>query len=102
MDLVKIMPKDQLEPEWFYGMLRYSSFSAEVREEATGATVLHLRPKHIEIWKVIVPPHLLRSLFATTVRDFLDQKDNLELQIEKLAQARELLLPRLMNGEIPV
>jgi type I restriction enzyme S subunit len=102
MDLVKVVAKKEFEPEWFYGMLRYSSFSTEVREEATGATVLHLKPKHIETWQAVVPPHMLRSLFATTIRDFLDHKDNLELQIEKLAQARDLLLPRLMNGEIAV
>jgi type I restriction enzyme, S subunit len=102
MDLVKAIPKEEIEHEWFYGMLRYSSFSAEVREEATGATVLHLKPKYIETWKVVVPPHMLRALFADTVRNFIDQMDNLELQIQKLAQARDLLLPRLMNGEIAV
>ena len=102
MDLVKAVPKEEIEHEWFYGMLRYSSFPAEVREEATGATVLHLKPKHIETWEAMVPPHMLRALFAATVRDFFDQKDNFELQIEKLAQARDLLLPRLMNGEIIV
>ena len=49
MDLVKAIPKQEIEPEWLYGMLRFSGFSAAVREEATGATVLHLKPKHILI-----------------------------------------------------
>lgn len=102
MDLVKVVPKEGFEPDWIYGLLRHSLFSNEVREEATGATVLHLKPKYIESWKSVVPPHMLRSLFATAVHDFLEQKDNLELQIVKLAQARDLLLPRLMNGEIAV
>ena len=61
-DLVKAIPKTDIEPEWFYGMLRFSQFSAVVREEATDATVLHLKPKHIENWEAVVPPTALRGL----------------------------------------
>lgn len=100
MDLVKAAPKDGVEPNWLYGMLRFSRFSAEVREEATGATVLHLKPKHIESWTATVPIKFLRELFEEQFSTILDQIDNLEIQGEKLAQARDLLLPRLMNGEI--
>jgi type I restriction enzyme, S subunit len=102
MDLVKAAPKEGVEPNWIYGLLRFSRFSAEVREEATGATVLHLKPTHIESWIATVPNTLLRGLFAEQFGAILEQIDNLELQSEKLAQARDLLLPRLMNGEIAV
>lgn len=102
MDLVKAVPKEGVDPHWFYGMLRFSRFSAEVREEATGATVLHLKPKHIEAWHALVAPRVLRGLFSEQFSAILDQVDNLELQNEKLAQTRDLLLPRLMNGEIAV
>ena len=64
MDLVKAIPRTDIEPEWFYGMLRFSQFSAAVREEATGTTVLHLKPKHIENWEAVVPPTALRGLFS--------------------------------------
>ena len=102
MDLVKAIPKHEIEPEWLYGMFRFSGFSAAVREEATGATVLHLKPKYIENWKALVPPTVLRSLFAEQYSDILTQIDVLELQSNNCAQARDLLLPHLMNGEIAV
>ena len=102
MDLVKVAPRSEIEPEWFYGMLRFSEFSAVVREEATGATVLHLKPQHIEDWKAVVPPAALRGLFSKQFSYILQQTDNLELQIESCAKARDLLLPRLMNGETTV
>jgi type I restriction enzyme S subunit len=102
MDLVKAVPKDGVDPHWFYGMLRFSRFSAEVREEATGATVLHLKPKHIEAWSALVPPCVLRELVSEQLSVIFDQVDNLELQNQKLAQVRDLLLPRLMTGEIAV
>ena len=102
MDLVKAVPRNEVEHEWFYGMLRFSQFSAVVREEATGATVLHLKPKHIEEWEAVVPPTALRGLFSEQFSAILQQVDNLELQNENCAQARDLLLPRLMNGKIAV
>ena len=102
MDLVKAIPKREVESEWLYGMFRFSGFSAAVREEATGATVLHLKPKHIENWEVLVPPTILRSLFSEQFGAILDQIDVLELQSENCSRARDLLLPRLMNGEIAV
>ena len=102
MDLVKAVPRNEVEQEWFYGMLRFSQFSAAVREEATGATVLHLKPKHIENWEAVVPPTALRGLFSEQFSAILQQMDNLELQNENCAQARDLLLPNLMNGEIAV
>ena len=102
MDLVKVIPKREVEPAWLYGMLRFSGFSVAVREEATGATVLHLKPKHIENWKALVPPTVLRSLFAEQYSAILKQIDVLELQSQNCAETRDLLLPRLMKEEIAV
>jgi type I restriction enzyme S subunit len=102
MDLVKAVPTQGIESEWLYGLLRFSSFSMEVREKATGATVLHLQPKHLESWIAPVPTAPLRALYAEHVRELLAQIDNLEVQIERLEEARDLLLPRLMSGEIAV
>lgn len=102
MDLLKVLPKDGIPTEWLYGMFRFSSFSSVVREEATGATVLHLKPKHIEQWIALVPPPVLRDIYSEHVGGILEQIDNLELQNEKLSEARDLLLPRLMSGEIAV
>ena len=44
---------------------------------------------------------LLRE-FEDQVSQIDRQIGNLTAQVEKLAQARDLLLPRLMNGEITV
>ena len=102
MDLVKAIPRTDVEPEWLYGMLRFSQFSAVVREEATGATVLHLKPSHIENREAVVPPPGLRGLFSEKFGAILQQVDNLEIQNANCAKARDLLLPRLMNGETAV
>ena len=53
-------------------------------------------------YKIAVPPHALATLFDEAVGDLFEQVANLDMQIQKLSQARDLLLPRLMNGEIEV
>ncbi len=102
MDTVKIIPNENVNRSWFYYFLRFSSFSKEVREHATGTNVLHLKPKQITDHVALIPPHLLQEQFGETALRILDQQDNLLIQTTKLEQARDLLLPRLMNGEIAV
>ncbi len=51
---------------------------------------------------VIVPSALLQRLFREHIAPLHDQWDNLHRQNVKLRAARDLLLPRLMSGEIAV
>jgi len=51
---------------------------------------------------VAVPPETLRTIFDDSVGRMFKQVANLDNQNRKLAQARDMLLPRLMNGEIVV
>ena len=59
-------------------------------------------------WKVLQnyvipePPRGLRDTFNDSIRTVAKQCKTLALQTKKLSQARDLLLPRLMNGEITV
>ena len=102
MDTVKVTPAETVDKGWFYYFLRYSEFSETVRESATGTNVLHLKPKEIEAYEFRCPPRPLQERFGEVIRDMLGQQDGLMIQDQKLIQARELLLRRLMNGEIAV
>jgi type I restriction enzyme S subunit len=48
------------------------------------------------------PPEKLRNSFVEVVVEYQDQVRILEAMNQKLTQARDLLLPRLMNGQIAV
>ena len=102
MDLVKIVPKGDIQKHWLYLLLRHSGFSFDVREHATGTNVLHLKPKYIESWEASLPPKSLRDHYSDILGPMIKQQDQLELQIQALTKARDLLLPRLMNGEVVV
>ena len=49
-----------------------------------------------------LPPISLRKLFFESIDPIVRNQSVLAMQIQQLAKARDLLLPRLMNGEIAV
>jgi len=58
--------------------------------------------KHMIKYPVILPPPGLLADFTETVTAITDQLRNLCFQNQKLRTARDLLLPKLMSGEISV
>lgn len=67
-----------------------------------GASVPTLDRKVVHATTVLLPPPPLASLFDDAVKEIFAQKRILLAQSSKLAEARDLLLPRLMSGEIAV
>jgi type I restriction enzyme S subunit len=102
MDLVKIQPKDGNDPDYIYALLRWSGFADEVKNHANGANVLHLIPDRISDYKTQIAPADQQAEFGKKVRPIFDLIDKLELQNENLRQTRDLLLPKLVTGEIRV
>ena len=56
----------------------------------------------MEMHSLAVPPRAILETLNETIRPILDQLRNLAFQNQKLRAARDLLLPRLMSGEIDV
>ena len=102
MDLVKIEPKDGNDKDYIYSLLRWSGFPDEVKNHANGANVLHLIPDRITDYKTYVAPTDQQKEFGEKARPLLNLIDKLELQDESLRQTRDLLLPKLVTGEIRV
>ena len=61
-----------------------------------------VQPSCFDRYLVPVPPALIAMLFDEAVEPMFEHVSRLDQQNQKLAQARDLLLPRLMNGEIAV
>lgn len=102
MDLVKIEPIFNVKKEYFYGMFRFSDFSNHVKNFANGANVLHLNPEKIEDFEFILPPKDLRDKYSDIFCSILSLCDNLNLKNSILSDTRDLLLPKLISGEIDV
>jgi type I restriction enzyme S subunit len=102
MDLVRIEPKLELPRTFLYSFLRYSSFADEVKQHANGANVLHLSPDRITDFRFPAPPTDLMRRFASFAIPVLEEIDMLANKIDNLRRTRDLLLPRLLSGQIDV
>jgi type I restriction enzyme S subunit len=67
-----------------------------------GASVPTLDRKAVHRVPVLIPPPKLITLFDEQLGPLFAQLRNLRQQTQKLRAARDLLLPRLMSGEIAV
>ena len=67
-----------------------------------GATVDRIPLKTFPTFPILFPPRDVAARFEETVEPILSLAQNLGEQNQKLAHARDLLLPRLMSGEIAV
>lgn len=51
---------------------------------------------------VVIPPQMLQSDFSAIVEPFLDEKEILQLKNLNLRRTRDLLLPKVISGEISI
>lgn len=102
MDLVKLNPKDGINRDWLYSLLRYSQFGSEIKEYANGVNVLHLGSEPIEEYQFVFPSDEIRRQYSDTVSAIYSQIDVLELKNQNLVLARNLLMPRLVAGDVDV
>ena len=87
---------------WFYLLVTTDKFVGHLVNHATGAGYPAVRPDDFERATVALPPTALLNFFHESTEPKFRLVSKLERQNERLAQARDLLLPRLMNGEITV
>lgn len=87
---------------WLYLLVTTDLFVGHLVNHATGAGYPAVRPDDFERAEVAIPPTALLNLFHESTDSNFRLISKLEQQNQKLAQARDLLLPRLMNGEIAV
>ena len=94
-------PIDAVDPYWFgYAVLELESVFEGMGDGATNQK--ELGRARIADTCIISPTHALQRNFGSFASDTAKQIQVLTTQNMKLAQARDLLLPRLMNGEITV
>lgn len=63
---------------------------------------MRVKPDCFEQYQVLFPPHQILKNFDIITAPIFKQIKYLNLQNQKLKEARDLLLPRLINGSIAV
>ena len=75
---------------------------ADITAMQQGAAQPHVYPKDLERLDIMVPPAKLRQQFEGHVVETFLMIASLQRQCDSLARARDLLLPRLMSGDLAV
>jgi type I restriction enzyme S subunit len=102
MDLVRLATRGEMPEAYLYAMFRWSGFADEVKQHANGANVLHLLPARIEEYRFLCPPVELATRFGELIAPMLSMCDVLEQKNTNLRTTRDLLLPKLISGELDV
>lgn len=99
-DTIIITPKS---PEYFGHVLSYI-FSQEFVNHATRTSQGTKMPRAnwgvLVKYPIIIPPKPILEQFNQTINDFVSLIQNLLFRNRNLRQTRDLLLPRLVSGEI--
>ena len=98
--LFLVIPTGRVGRAFLMFALRESQASFE--NQTVGATMKHIRRSALNAVSVVIPDSRVLRDFEHTLAGVWNQVINLYKQNNELAAARDLLLPRLMNGMIAV
>ena len=101
MDLIKLIPYS-VTKNYLYCTMQYGGYSEQIAPLANGVNVLHLKPEAMMKMEMLVPNELVMSKFDIKFEAIRLKIEALEKQCDLAAQARDRLLPKLMNGELEV
>lgn len=93
-----LVAKEKISQEFLYSSLKASIDQFKAR--ANGAVFDAIVVDTFKDIPFLIPESGLRDEFTKRVKLLFNQIDNLSIQNIKLAQARDLLLPKLMNGDL--
>ena len=104
MDLVKVVPKNkQISKFLIAAILQDKKFKAHCLGYVNGTTVLHLSKKALPEYQLYLPADLsaLKPLDELVTALYQRVSANIE-EITKLEALRNILLPKLMSGELDI
>lgn len=73
-----------------------------VQSYKTGTTVSHLGKADIDRFIVILPDEAIVHQFSKICRPLLDEQNKCAVEIRRLTNLRDALLPKLMSGELKI
>jgi type I restriction enzyme, S subunit len=100
--LIRIKLKEDVDDILVGTFMESDDYKKFIQNNMSGAAQPGANAKIVSSAEILLPPSNLQSIFRNSIEPLLDQKEILVNQNQKLKQARDILLPKLINGEIPV
>lgn len=100
--LVRLRVKADVDNVMVGVFVESDAYKSYVRSRVGGAAQPNANARVLAAAELLVPPPSVQRHFHELVEPFVDECEVLQVQNRKLHAARDLLLPRLMSGEIAV
>lgn len=94
-----ILRNENIKQSFLYCLMLTDDIQNTIKAHAQGATILHAS-KSIEYMKFLLPTKELLQEFSSIAEPMLNLKLNLEDVDHNLTETRDLLLQKLMTGEV--
>jgi type I restriction enzyme S subunit len=88
--------------DYFWTFLQSTEFDNAKNNLSNGTTMEAINNSGISLIKVVIPDKKTLSTFSATATSLYEMIELNNLQNNKLAETKDLLLPKLMSGEIEV
>ena len=98
----RIRSKDEVNFRYLYYNLLDKARAGHLESLFTGSTIKHLPGEKLKTVKVEVPTNKLMDLFSKTVEPMACQVEVLTKRNQNLRATRDLLLPKLISGQLDV
>lgn len=94
--------KETITPTYFYYYMKQPMFLEGIKHHAIGTTRQNFPFEAFKMFPMVVPPMELQLEFEKIAKPIEEKIAKLKEENEVLAEIRDTLLPKLMNGEIPL
>ncbi|MGI2227362.1 restriction endonuclease subunit S [Shewanella sp. AC91-MNA-CIBAN-0169] len=98
--LIRKSEKHYLNYPFLYYQTNANGFLTDIRSRANSGVQVNLSTAGIKDTLLVVPPKEIHEIFDKQVRSYLEMMFSNDAQSEELAKLRDLLLPKLLSGEI--
>jgi len=96
-----LLPKHDVK-DYLFGFSMMDYYSKALKDRGQGAAQNNVSQQVIKSFEIPIPSRNLISGYNQSVEPILEQRRVLQAQAEQLAKARDLLLPRLMDGRLEI
>ena len=98
-----VLRSNTLTPEFVYLLARSEAFRGVAIKSMTGASGRQrVQERCFDDFKIAHPPRALLDRFSAIVAPSFRMIQRLHLQIQNLRRTRDLLLPRLLSGQVEI
>ena len=103
-EFLVMTPKPSFSKEFIYCQLQSEEFYGRFNSCSSGTSTSHQRVKPTDFMKLqaVLPPNSLMSHFTDHATPLFRLIHNKKLQIQNLRKTRDLLLPKLISGQLDV